>query len=177
MKRFVSMDPLGFVDSMNLFEAFGSDPVNMVDPLGLKLSDLELDTLLEGNPIGRTLNASELQQIKSTWTYKMSSVVGGDAWARYAIEEKRHRQGDAGVNALRDAVNKAPAQLVYAAAEGTVETAVGMGRGIIEPFARLHDVGQAVLSDSPNYISLAAEKRRLNLPVVRMYMTQRLIAE
>ena len=35
MKRFISMDPLGFADSMNLYETFGCDPVNNVDPWGL----------------------------------------------------------------------------------------------------------------------------------------------
>ena len=35
MKRFISMDPLGFVDSMNLYETFGCDPVNRRDPVGL----------------------------------------------------------------------------------------------------------------------------------------------
>ena len=36
MKRFVSMDPLGYVDSMNMYESFGCDPVNNVDPMGLR---------------------------------------------------------------------------------------------------------------------------------------------
>ena len=35
MKRFISMDPLGFVDSMNLYETFGCDPVNIIDRFGL----------------------------------------------------------------------------------------------------------------------------------------------
>lgn len=35
MKRFISMDPLGFVDSMNLYETFACDPVNVIDPYGL----------------------------------------------------------------------------------------------------------------------------------------------
>ena len=35
MKRFISMDPMGFADSMNLYETFGCDPVNNLDPFGL----------------------------------------------------------------------------------------------------------------------------------------------
>jgi hypothetical protein len=37
LKRFVSMDPLGFsAGSMNLYETFGCDPVNHVDPMGYR---------------------------------------------------------------------------------------------------------------------------------------------
>lgn len=36
MKRFISMDPMGFAGgSMNLYETFGCDPINCMDPYGL----------------------------------------------------------------------------------------------------------------------------------------------
>jgi hypothetical protein len=35
MGRFLSVDPMGYQDSMNLYQAFGMNPVNFVDPLGL----------------------------------------------------------------------------------------------------------------------------------------------
>ncbi|MBZ0166400.1 MAG: hypothetical protein K8I00_06290 [Candidatus Omnitrophica bacterium] len=34
--RFLQRDPLGYYDSMNLFEYVGSNPVNWIDPFGLK---------------------------------------------------------------------------------------------------------------------------------------------
>ncbi|MDJ0731221.1 MAG: RHS repeat-associated core domain-containing protein [Crocosphaera sp.] len=33
--RFISRDPLGYLDGMNLYEYVGSNPINSVDPLGL----------------------------------------------------------------------------------------------------------------------------------------------
>jgi RHS repeat-associated protein len=35
MGRFLSVDPMGYQDSMNLYQAFWMNPVNFVDPLGL----------------------------------------------------------------------------------------------------------------------------------------------
>ena len=35
MGRFLQTDPLGYVDSMNLYQGFLMNPVNFVDPLGL----------------------------------------------------------------------------------------------------------------------------------------------
>jgi hypothetical protein len=35
MGRFLSVDPMGYKDSMNLYQAFNQNPVNFVDPLGL----------------------------------------------------------------------------------------------------------------------------------------------
>jgi RHS repeat-associated protein len=34
MGRFLSIDPMGYADSMNLYQAFGMNPVNFVDPMG-----------------------------------------------------------------------------------------------------------------------------------------------
>ncbi|MFH1709168.1 MAG: RHS repeat-associated core domain-containing protein [Planctomycetota bacterium] len=42
LKRFISMDPLGFGGgSMNLYETFGCDPVNNTDPMGLSVADIQ----------------------------------------------------------------------------------------------------------------------------------------
>jgi hypothetical protein len=35
MGRFLSVDPMGYKDSMNLFQAFHMNPINFLDPLGL----------------------------------------------------------------------------------------------------------------------------------------------
>jgi RHS repeat-associated protein len=47
--RFLSVDPMGYKDSMNLYQAFNNNPVNFVDPLGLKIVfvDEELREALE----------------------------------------------------------------------------------------------------------------------------------
>jgi RHS repeat-associated protein len=34
MGRFLSTDPMGYADSMNLYQAFGMNPVNFLDPMG-----------------------------------------------------------------------------------------------------------------------------------------------
>jgi RHS repeat-associated protein len=36
MGRFLSTDPMGYADSMNLYQSFGMNPVNFTDPLGLR---------------------------------------------------------------------------------------------------------------------------------------------
>ena len=41
MGRFLQVDPLGYVDSMNLYQAFNMNPVNYVDPLGLLIYNKE----------------------------------------------------------------------------------------------------------------------------------------
>jgi len=37
MGRFLSVDPIGYKDSMNLYQAFNNNPVNFVDPMGKTL--------------------------------------------------------------------------------------------------------------------------------------------
>jgi hypothetical protein len=37
MGRFLSVDPMGYQDSMNLYQAFNMNPVNYVDPMGEKI--------------------------------------------------------------------------------------------------------------------------------------------
>jgi len=34
MGRFLSVDPMGYKDSMNLYQAFNQNPINFVDPFG-----------------------------------------------------------------------------------------------------------------------------------------------
>ncbi|MCP4214098.1 MAG: hypothetical protein GY765_05540, partial [bacterium] len=43
MGRFLQNDPLGYVDSMNMYQAFNQNPVNFVDPMGEEANNREAD--------------------------------------------------------------------------------------------------------------------------------------
>jgi RHS repeat-associated protein len=46
--RFLQQDPMGYTDSMNLYQAFGMNPVNFVDPFGLQ--EKEFSVMSRANP-------------------------------------------------------------------------------------------------------------------------------
>ncbi|MFW9880716.1 MAG: RHS repeat-associated core domain-containing protein [Candidatus Thorarchaeota archaeon] len=47
--RFLQTDPMGYEDSLNLYQAFNQNPVNFVDPLGLQIRRSELVRLILAN--------------------------------------------------------------------------------------------------------------------------------
>lgn len=44
--RFISADPIGYYDSMNLYQYCGNNPVNFIDPLGLAKYRVYIDRAL-----------------------------------------------------------------------------------------------------------------------------------
>jgi RHS repeat-associated protein len=60
--RFLQQDPMGYEDSQNLYQAFGMNPVNFLDPFGLQGFD-EID-----NPLFRKFRNWELQ-VRSEYNY------------------------------------------------------------------------------------------------------------
>jgi len=110
MGRFLSVDPMGYKDSMNLYQAFGMNPVNFVDPFGnvtaiksgegpirtvnLEIGNIFLDytllnfinTLLNalGFTINTGLNTSEYALDKmwdaSDWLFAKSRISNRGEW-------------------------------------------------------------------------------------------------
>ncbi|MEM3036420.1 MAG: RHS repeat-associated core domain-containing protein, partial [Thermoplasmata archaeon] len=80
LSRFLSPDPLGYVDSMNLYQAFNDNPLNFVDPLG------ELIILSGQDPVGdfellkEVFRKLGIRNIDDILTYKK------DSHGRYYIE-------------------------------------------------------------------------------------------
>jgi RHS repeat-associated protein len=46
MGRFLQTDPMGYQDSLNLYQAFNQNPVNFLDPYGLKHTKEQIDELM-----------------------------------------------------------------------------------------------------------------------------------
>jgi RHS repeat-associated protein len=47
MGRFLQTDPMGYRDSMNLYQAFWMNPINFTDPFGLKITEDDYRTLIK----------------------------------------------------------------------------------------------------------------------------------
>ena len=52
--RFLSRDPIGYVDGLNLYAYVGNNPLNWRDPLGL-LTQQDLDLIVGNTPIGAAI--------------------------------------------------------------------------------------------------------------------------
>jgi RHS repeat-associated protein len=50
MGRFLSTDPMGYTDSMNLYQGFGMNPVNLLDPMGEGILRLTLEKKYVDDP-------------------------------------------------------------------------------------------------------------------------------
>lgn len=57
--RWTRQDPLGYVDGPNRYNAYGSKPIDVVDPLGLEI--------VKGSPTHPQASAAELEQIMGQW--------------------------------------------------------------------------------------------------------------
>jgi len=51
MGRFLQTDPMGYTDSMNLYQAFNMNPFNFTDPMG----EIKAKLMTWGAPISATL--------------------------------------------------------------------------------------------------------------------------
>ena len=129
IQQFISFDPTGYVDSMNLYETFNCDPVNNVDRMGLKLTGFAgwLDRNL--NPIaamdyyiGDTDSGSVLVSNFDTNVRNASSRIAGGTIpsqisqtqrqkklsATYAKESKPHfNKAQSGLNEMGTALSQA----------------------------------------------------------------------
>ena len=68
MGRFLSVDPMGYQDSMNLYQAFNMNPVNFVDPFGLYGIDFHFYVIYY------------MMKAKG-WKYEVAEKVAG--WSQY----------------------------------------------------------------------------------------------
>jgi hypothetical protein len=178
LKRFISMDPLGFsAGSMNLYETFGCDPVNNIDPMGtsvtgvgMALLDMWLTTSLQdliNNP-PEPIPAPE----NPNATLPVALLMGGGPYQGVPYYPTPEMGNNSPVVQLWSKLNQEQAlfEAIYgqglmllgqSAITGAIKGAlltgqigIGVGRGIIEPITRVHDVYAALAQSSPHYWSL-----------------------
>ena len=81
MGRFLQVDPLGYVDSMNLYQAFNMNPVNYLDPLGEDI------VFVVGGPYkNNTYGHVALRVVGSGYDFTFDFGRYGNTWGRFNSE-------------------------------------------------------------------------------------------
>ncbi|MGD0094729.1 MAG: RHS repeat-associated core domain-containing protein, partial [Planctomycetota bacterium] len=87
--RFLSRDPLGLAAGMNMYAAFGGDPINQIDPLGLyDLSDLYTDTIGTGVELAKETGRG-ISDAASAVVYGTHALVTSSAARQEAVRAFR----------------------------------------------------------------------------------------
>jgi len=78
MGRFLQTDPMGYKDSMNLYQGFNMNPVNFVDPLGLDWAEYtsQIITWYGGEPNDRSKPIERFPATSGFPGYRNSSFTG-----------------------------------------------------------------------------------------------------
>jgi len=93
--RFLQRDPLGYYDSMNLFEYVGNNPGNFVDPWGLwewGPTNLGWQFLHESNPVNP--NSTMRQQMQSWVDFYRGDWASAAASSGQSVVEKTNKKGE-----------------------------------------------------------------------------------
>ncbi|MFC2146887.1 hypothetical protein ACFLRT_05940, partial [Acidobacteriota bacterium] len=77
---------VGYIDSMNLYQAFGMNPVNNRDPFG-ELTYKEFEDIKATDMIVRGYSADEILELINRGTFKRGYLAKVDLWNEYYIED------------------------------------------------------------------------------------------
>lgn len=86
--RFVSADPLGYVDGPSMYQGFGSNPLSFADPLGLYIGPTDKDEIEAEQKAN--LEAASAQRKAVERKTKIAQLKRRIAWLKYEIALREH---------------------------------------------------------------------------------------
>ena len=135
--RFLQRDPIGYYDSMNLFQYVGNNPVNYVDPWGL----YEYDTTSWGIAFLHESNPFNTDSAMRQQMYSWGNFYTGN-WAEAAATS-----GQAAVEKTNSPCKDSWWQKIYTGAQATAASATAIAILIDLSIVRIVDTRRALGAD------------------------------
>jgi RHS repeat-associated protein len=81
MGRFLSVDPMGYQDSMNLYQAFKMNPINFLDPFGKWIASIHKEISMVGKPFAYDFFENKDNYLYMGWTNVfINGLMAGSVW-------------------------------------------------------------------------------------------------